>query len=51
VIGNNTKYMWILAREPNLDSVVLKDLLNTASKLGFATAELVYPQAQGAGSV
>lgn len=48
VIGNNTKYMWILAREPSLEPAVLERLLNKARKLGFATDELIYPQEKGA---
>ena len=43
VIGNNTKYMWILAREPELDPAVLESLLSKARELGFATDELIYP--------
>ena len=46
VIGNNTKYMWILAREPVLEPAVLESLLNKAGKLGFAVDELIYPQMQ-----
>ena len=46
VIGNSTKYMWILAREPNLEPAILENLLNKAQKLGFATDELIYPQKQ-----
>jgi apolipoprotein D and lipocalin family protein len=46
VIGNNKKYMWILAREPNLDSEVLDSLLNEAQKLGFDTEKLIFPQNQ-----
>ena len=46
VIGNNTKYMWILAREPSLEPAVLEGLLNKARKLGFATDELIFPQEQ-----
>jgi len=44
IIGNNTKYMWILAREPTLEPHVLQELLDKARKLGFATDELIYPQ-------
>lgn len=44
IIGNNTKYMWILAREPELDPVILEKLLKRARDLGFATDELIYPQ-------
>ena len=50
VIGNNTKYMWILARKPNLEPAVLESLLTKARKLGFATDELIYPQKQWAGN-
>ena len=46
VIGNNTKYMWILAREPELDATVLESLLSKAREFGFATDELIYPQKQ-----
>ena len=47
VIGNNTKYLWILAREPELEPAVLKGLLDQARSLGFATDELIYPQREG----
>ena len=47
VIGNNTKYMWILAREPALEPAMLENVLDKAQKLGFATDELIYPQKQG----
>jgi len=50
VIGNSTKYMWILAREPVLEPTVLESLLSKARKLGFATDELIYPQKQAAGN-
>jgi apolipoprotein D and lipocalin family protein len=50
VIGNSTKYMWILAREPELESAVLESLLNKARKLGFDTDELIYPQKQAVGN-
>jgi apolipoprotein D and lipocalin family protein len=46
VIGNNRKYMWILAREPSLEPSVLEDLLSKSRKLGFATDDLIYPQEQ-----
>ena len=50
VIGNSTKYMWILAREPVLKPAVLEGLLETARELGFATDELIYPQKQESGN-
>lgn len=36
--------MWILAREPSLEPMVLENLLSQAKELGFATDELIYPQ-------
>jgi apolipoprotein D and lipocalin family protein len=48
VIGKNTKYMWILAREPDLEPAVLAGLLNKAQELGFDTDELIYPQKEKA---
>jgi apolipoprotein D and lipocalin family protein len=50
VIGNNTKYLWILAREPSLDPQVLENLLKQAKELGFATDQLIYPQKETAGN-
>ena len=50
VIGNSTKYMWILAREPVLEPEVLENLLTKARILGFNTEELIYPQTTGAGN-
>jgi apolipoprotein D and lipocalin family protein len=50
VIGNGTKYMWILAREPKLEPAALESLLSKARKLGFTTDELIYPQKQAAGN-
>jgi len=44
VVGNNLKYLWILAREPTLDPTVMESLLSQARTLGFATDELIYPQ-------
>ena len=44
VIGNNTKYMWILAREPEVPPEVLEGLLSQARELGFPIDELIYPQ-------
>jgi len=44
VVGNNLKYLWILAREPRLDPAVMESLLSKARALGFATDRLIYPQ-------
>jgi apolipoprotein D and lipocalin family protein len=50
VIGNNKKYMWILARERSLEPQVLENLLKQAKELGFATDQLIYPQKETAGN-
>jgi len=44
VVGPDTDYLWILAREPELDKSVLDVLVAKAKKLGFATDALIYPQ-------
>jgi apolipoprotein D and lipocalin family protein len=44
VISANTSYLWILARQPTLDSKILDRLVNKAQALGFATDELIYPE-------
>lgn len=49
IIGNGTKYLWILAREPQLDPAVLAGLLEQARGLGFDTDQLIYPQRQATG--
>ena len=41
VCGPNRSYLWILAREPQLDPDVLKALVTRAGELGFATDELI----------
>jgi len=43
VVGNNLKYLWILAREPRLEPAVMESLLSKARALGFATDQLIYP--------
>jgi apolipoprotein D and lipocalin family protein len=44
VVGANTKYLWILAREQNLDPANLQRLISKADELGFSTDELIFPQ-------
>nr|WP_136799147.1 lipocalin family protein [Desulfosediminicola ganghwensis] len=44
VCGANRKYLWILAREPDLDEVVKQRLIARAKELGFAVDKLIYPQ-------
>jgi len=41
VCGPDRSYLWILARTPQLDAVVLQDLLRQARALGFATDKLI----------
>jgi len=41
VAGSSTKYLWILSRKPQLDNVVLKQLVNSAGALGYDTAKLI----------
>lgn len=44
VCGPNRRYLWILARTPQLDPAVLEALLAKARQLGFATDQLIYPR-------
>lgn len=43
VCGPNRRYLWVLARSPNLNPAVLHSLLDRARELGFATDALIYP--------
>jgi apolipoprotein D and lipocalin family protein len=47
VVGADTSYMWILAREPTLDQTIIDRLLDKAGALGFATDELIFPEPYG----
>ena len=40
--GSNDKYLWILARQPQLDSVVLNSVLKEAQRRGYNTNNLVW---------
>lgn len=42
VCGPTRGYLWILAREPELDPTILDRLVAEASALGFATDELIF---------
>lgn len=42
ITGPNRSYLWILARQPELDPEILERLLARASELGFATDELIF---------
>ena len=42
ITGPNRSYLWILARQPELDPNTLQRLVARAAELGFATDELIY---------
>jgi len=42
VCGPNLSYLWILARDPNLDPRIVEKLVARAKSLGFATEQLIY---------
>ncbi|UEG51928.1 lipocalin family protein [Mucilaginibacter daejeonensis] len=42
VAGNNTKYLWLLSREPTMPKEVIDRYLEQAKTLGFKTEELVW---------
>ena len=47
VISSNTSYLWILSRQPTLDSKILDQLVAKAGELGFDTDKLIYPKHGG----
>lgn len=42
VCGPNLSYLWILARDPNLDQKTVDGLVSNASLLGFETDKLIF---------
>lgn len=44
VCGPNLSYLWILARTPDLDKVIVDKLVAKAKSLGFATDQLIFVQ-------
>lgn len=44
VVGPNTRYLWILARDPNLDPAIVDLLVTKAKGLGFPVDELIFPE-------
>lgn len=42
VSGPDKSYLWILARQPQLDEAILSKLVNRADTLGFDTNQLIY---------
>lgn len=43
IMGPDTDYLWILARQPQLDPAVLQRLLDKAAALGVDTGKLIFP--------
>ena len=42
VSGPDTSYLWILARQPDLDPSIIKQLLAKASAHGFDTSRMIF---------
>ncbi len=42
VCGPNLSYLWILARQPDLDKSIVDELVMKAGSLGFAADELIF---------
>jgi apolipoprotein D and lipocalin family protein len=42
VCGPSRKYLWILAREPELETGIVESMLARANELGFATQDLIW---------
>jgi len=42
VSGPNTSYLWILARQPDLDASIVRRLLAKASSYGFETSRMIF---------
>lgn len=47
VAGPNTRYLWILARDPHLDPAIVDRLVTKAKGLGFPVDELIFPEHDG----
>ena len=47
VVGPDTDYLWILARDPNLDQAIVDRLVAKAAEWGFPTDELIFPEHEG----
>tara|TARA_B110000046_G_scaffold184857_2_gene224560 strand:+ start:1963 stop:2499 length:537 start_codon:yes stop_codon:yes gene_type:complete len=44
VAGNNTNYLWLLARTPQVSDEVMTRFIDQSAALGFATDELIFVQ-------
>ena len=50
VSGPDTSYLWILARQPQLDSSITRRLLEKASELGFDTSRMIFVEQNSPGA-
>jgi apolipoprotein D and lipocalin family protein len=50
VAGPDRSYLWILAREPELDTATLERLVGRATELGFPTDDLIFVEHGRAGA-
>jgi len=46
-VGPNRDYLWILARQPDLDQDTLQRLVSVARGLEFPVEELIYVEHEG----
>jgi apolipoprotein D and lipocalin family protein len=44
VVGANPSYLWILARQPELDQAILARLVANVANMGIATDKLIFPK-------
>lgn len=47
VVGPNTRYLWILARDRKLDPAIVDRLVTKAKGLGFPVDDLIFPEHDG----
>lgn len=47
VTGASIRYLWILARDPQLEPAIVDRLVAKAEALGFPVAELIFPEHDG----
>ena len=47
VVGPSTRYLWILARDPQLEPAIVDRLVAKAEALGFPVDELIFPEHDG----
>lgn len=50
VCGPNTSYLWLLARTPQIDAQLQKELVTRAKELGFAADKLIWVDHPSSGS-